>query len=152
MSPGIIIYNSEFPWDKYHLNTKYSSSIVFVAVHNSDLRECNILRSMSSLQFSGMLHNLRAFRISYELFNCNQLCFSILNVLDSLISVYVWHFFNIFNFFFCSEALPFFLLLIDLSKASALARFALRSTSPVSFFSLIYWLYLYWQEYNIVVK
>lgn len=29
-----------------------------------------------------------------------------------------------------NEALPFFLLLIDLSKASALARFALRSTSP----------------------
>lgn len=29
-----------------------------------------------------------------------------------------------------NEALPFFVLLIDLSKASALARFALRSTSP----------------------
>lgn len=31
-----------------------------------------------------------------------------------------------------SEALPFFLLLVDLSKASALAKFALSSTSQVS--------------------
>lgn len=31
----------------------------------------------------------------------------------------------------CSEALPFFLLLIDLSKACALAKFALSSNSQV---------------------
>lgn len=34
--------------------------------------------------------------------------------------------------FFSSEALPFFLLLIDLSRASALAKFALSSNSQVS--------------------
>lgn len=33
--------------------------------------------------------------------------------------------------FFFSEALPFFLLLIDLSRASALAKFALSSNSQV---------------------
>lgn len=37
---------------------------------------------------------------------------------------------NVF-FLFCSEALPFFLLLIDLSKACALAKFALSSNSQV---------------------
>lgn len=31
----------------------------------------------------------------------------------------------------CSEALPFFLLLIDLSKASALAKIAFKSRSKV---------------------
>lgn len=35
------------------------------------------------------------------------------------------------SFFFFSEALPFFLLLIDLSRASALAKFALSSNSQV---------------------
>lgn len=35
------------------------------------------------------------------------------------------------TFFYHSEALPFFLLLIDLSKASALAKFALSSNSQV---------------------
>lgn len=38
--------------------------------------------------------------------------------------------------FFFSEALPFFLLLIDLSRASALAKFALSSNSQVSYFSI----------------
>lgn len=42
-------------------------------------------------------------------------------------------------FHFCSEALPFFLLLIDLSKASALARFALSSKSQVSWVCYISW-------------
>lgn len=36
-----------------------------------------------------------------------------------------------FALFFHSEALPFFLLLIDLSKACALAKFALSSNSQV---------------------
>ena len=36
-----------------------------------------------------------------------------------------------FLVFLCSEALPFFLLLIDLSKASALTKFALSSDSQV---------------------
>lgn len=36
------------------------------------------------------------------------------------------------SYFFSSEALPFFLLLIDLSRASALAKFALSSNSQVS--------------------
>lgn len=37
-----------------------------------------------------------------------------------------------FASFLCSEALPFFLLLIDLSKACALAKFALSSNSQVT--------------------
>lgn len=36
-------------------------------------------------------------------------------------------FFLPFDYFSCSEAMPFFLLLIDLSKASSLAKFALSS-------------------------
>lgn len=35
-------------------------------------------------------------------------------------------------FYLCSEALPFFLLLIDLSKASALAKIAFKSRNRVS--------------------
>lgn len=34
--------------------------------------------------------------------------------------------------FLCSEALPFFLLLIDLSKASALAKIAFKSRNKVT--------------------
>jgi len=36
-----------------------------------------------------------------------------------------------------SEALPFFLLLVDLSKACTLAKFALSSTSQVHFTYLV---------------
>lgn len=49
--------------------------------------------------------------------------FVLLNIPDHLV----------FFFFFSSEALPFFLLLIDLSRASALAKFALSSNSQVLF-------------------
>lgn len=37
--------------------------------------------------------------------------------------------YNCFSVLLCSEALPFFLLLVDLSKACALARFALSANS-----------------------
>ena len=40
--------------------------------------------------------------------------------------------------FFHSEALPFFLLLIDLSKASALAKFALSSNSQVYLYLFLF--------------
>lgn len=38
----------------------------------------------------------------------------------------------LYHCFYCSEALPFFLLLIDLSKASALAKIAFKSRNKVS--------------------
>lgn len=45
-------------------------------------------------------------------------------------SCFVWyHFYKEIIIFTYSEALPFFLFLIDLSKASALAVFALSSTN-----------------------
>lgn len=42
------------------------------------------------------------------------------------------------NYLYFSEALPFFLLLVDLSRATSLARFALSSTSQViCYFDLV---------------
>lgn len=62
----------------------------------------------------------------------------------------------LFSFFFSSsEALPFFLLLIDLSRASALAKFALSSNSQVrglGLFCFVVWMFFLGFNCNVAFE
>lgn len=95
------------PWAHFYLTLKLIVS------------DCNIF-----LDF-----NIKSMRMSFHYISLNKIEILFLTSYSEMTTLYV-----LFLYYHCvdySEALPFFLLLIDLSKACALAKFALSSNSQV---------------------